>query len=77
MTSAVVTGMLWLALVTGCAVASQPVSDGAKGNVVARLGESETTAEEVRGLLAETKRHWIPGSSVPEGRFALLARPTG
>ncbi|MFL5972164.1 MAG: hypothetical protein ACJ750_07270 [Gaiellaceae bacterium] len=70
MTSVIVTGMLCLALVTGCGVASQPlsdgVSDGAKGNVVARLGESETTAEEVRGLLAETKRLWIPGRPFPK-----------
>jgi len=67
MTSAVVTGMLCLALVTGCGVAKrQPVSDGAKSNVVARLGESETTVEEVRGLLAETKRHWIPGRPFPK-----------
>jgi hypothetical protein len=65
MTSALVRGMLCLALVTGCGVASQPVSYGAKRNVVARLGESEITAEEVRGLLAETKRHWIPGRPFP------------
>ena len=67
MTSAVVTGMLCLALVTGCGVAKiQPVSDGAKRNVVARLGENEATAEEVRGLLAETKRQWIPGRPFPK-----------
>jgi hypothetical protein len=67
MTSAVVTGMLCLALATGCGVAERrPVSDGAKRNVVARLGESETTAEEVRGLLAETKRDWIPGRPFPK-----------
>ena len=76
MTSTVVTGMLCLALVSGCGLASRPVSDGAKGNVVARLGESETTAEEVSRLFAKPKRLWIPGRPFPK-LGSLLARPTG
>jgi hypothetical protein len=41
------------------------VSDKPNGPVVARLGPSEITADEVHALLAHTKRHWIPGRPFP------------
>jgi hypothetical protein len=63
----VVAVVLCLAVVTGCGAArtQQTASGAARGKVIAHLGAREVTADEVRALLAETKRHWIPGRPFP------------